>query len=99
MRKLQAVDCRSHEQAARMPDGRDRARHVDEVHDGSTQDVPERIGIIREDRLDHAGRAFRAALRVGQFRQFLVKNAFSLQRSSDGRSSSRIEWRSETVDS
>jgi hypothetical protein len=28
-----------------------------------------------------------------------VKNAFSLQRSSDGRSSSRIEWRSETVDS
>ena len=36
-----------------MPMARDRARDVDEVHDGSAQDVPERIGIIRQDDLHH----------------------------------------------
>ncbi len=50
----------------------DRAGDVDEVHDRSAEDVPERVGIVREDDLHHLGRAVRRrASAIGQLRQFL----------------------------
>ena len=58
MEELEAVDCRRDEQAPRVAMAGNRPGDVDEVHHRAAEDVPERVGIVRQHDLHHLRGAF-----------------------------------------
>jgi hypothetical protein len=65
MQELQAVDRGRHHPRAGVPAGGHRPRDVDQVHDRSAEDEPERVGIVRQDDLGDDGERIGGALRRG----------------------------------